>query len=82
MAIASETRGLRFAAIRRRFGGFGVGSLIRFDFFRFRFVHHGHGDFVFSGGPVAQVALAAARAAERKFRGRFRIDGLLADRAF
>jgi hypothetical protein len=59
-----------------------MGSLIRFEFFRFGFVHHGDGDFVFSHGPIAQVVLAAARAAEGKFRGRFRINRLLANGAF
>ena len=73
---------MRFPLLVVVVGRFGLGSLIRFDFFRFRFVHHGHGYFVFSCGPVAQVALAAARAAEREFRGRFRINGLFANGAF
>ena len=86
--MASEMRGLRRidsgegGTLLVVVGRFGVGLLIRFDFFRFRFVHHGDGDFVFSHGPVAEVAFAAARAAEGKFRGRFRIGGLLANWAF
>ena len=84
--MASEMRGLRRAdsgeALLVVVGRFGVGSFIRVDFFRFRFVHHGDGDFVFSHSPVAEVAFAAARAAERKFRGRFGINRLLANWAF
>jgi hypothetical protein len=64
------------------FGGFSVGSLIRFGFFRLVFIHHGGGYFVFFRGPVAEVALAATGAAEREFLGRFRINGQLADWAF
>jgi hypothetical protein len=88
VAIASETRGLRrsdrgegatlFVIV---VGRFVLGSLIRFGFFRFRFVHHGDGYFVFSHRPVTQVALAAARAAEREFGGRFQINGLFANGA-
>jgi hypothetical protein len=70
------------AALLVVLGRFGVGSLIRFGFFRFRFVHVGDGDLVFSGSPVSQVKLAAARATERKLHGRFRIHRLLANGTF
>jgi hypothetical protein len=58
-----------------------LGWLIRLDLFRFRFVHHRHGHFVFFHGPVAKVVLAAAVAAEGKLRRRFRIGRLLANGA-
>jgi hypothetical protein len=87
--MASEMRGLRrldsgegTVLLVVVVGRFGLGSLIRFGLFRFRFVHHGDGYFVFSGGPVAQVAFAAAGAAEWEFRGGFGINGLLANGAF
>src|ERR1700730_2323788 len=60
VAIASDTTGLPFPLLVVVVGRFGVGSLIRFDFFRFRFVHHGHCYLIFSHVPVAEVAFAAA----------------------
>jgi len=64
------------------FGRFSLGSLICFDFFRFGFVHHGDGYFVFSSGPIAQVAFSATGAAEWEFCGGFGINWLLTNRAF
>jgi hypothetical protein len=69
--MASEMRGLRLPLLVVGFGRFSMGSVIRFWVFQFRFVHHGGGYFVFFSGPVAEVTLAAARAAEGKFLGRF-----------
>src|ERR1700704_5331348 len=54
-------------------GVLALGWFIRLDLFRFRFVHHRHGHFVFFHGPVPEVLLAAAIAAEGKLRRRFRI---------
>ena len=82
MAMTSETRGFRAVLFVGVVGRFGVRSLIRFGFFRFRFVHLSDGYFVFFRGPVAQVSLPAACAAEREFFRRFRINGLLANGAF
>jgi hypothetical protein len=89
VAIANEMRGFRgaeefkgAALLVVMLGRFGVGSLIRFGVFQFRFVHVGGGYFVFFGGPVAEIALAALSAAEGKFRRRFRIDRQFADGTF
>src|SRR3979409_86318 len=81
VAIASETRGLRAALLVVVLGVFALGWFIRLDLFRFRFVHHWNGYFVFFHGPVPEVVLAAAVAAKGKLRGCFRIGRLLANGA-
>src|ERR1700674_997651 len=95
VAIASETRGLppsdRGSSRSDRaelsallvvvLGVLASGWLIRFVLVRFRFVHHGHGHFVLFHGPVSEVALTAAIAAEGKLRGCFRISRLLTNGA-
>jgi hypothetical protein len=54
----------------------------RFDFLDVILVENGVGDYIFFGGPVAEVAVAAALAAEGEF-GVFRgVGGSFADWAF
>ena len=54
----------------------------RFDFLDVIFVENGVGDYIFFGGPVAEVAVAAALAAEGEVGVLGRVGGSFADGAF
>jgi hypothetical protein len=58
-----------------------LGVFIVEEFFEHLFVKSRTGDFVFLGGPVAQIEEAAALAAKREVGVAFGIGGLLANRA-
>jgi hypothetical protein len=68
--MASEMRGLRPVLFVVVLGVLALGWLIRLvlDLFRFRFVHHRHGHFIFFHGPIPEIVLAATIAAEGKLR--------------
>ena len=54
----------------------------RFDFLDVIFVENGLGDYIFFGGPVAEVAVAAALAAEGEVGVLGLVGGSFADGAF
>jgi len=54
----------------------------RVDFFEVVFVEDGVGDYVFFGGPVAEIAVSAALAAEGEIRVLQGVGGSFADWAF
>jgi hypothetical protein len=59
---------------------YGFAGLV--EFLEVVFVEDGVGDYIFFGGPVAEIAVAAALAAEREVGVLGGVGGSFADRAF